>query len=138
MRELENLQMSADSHRWSEENKITEKVIGAAYTVSNTLCAGFLEKVYENALCIELKKAGVSYSQQLPLEVMYDKQVVGEYFADILVENKIVVELKAIKTLEESHYAQCLNYLKATHLNIGLLINFGTPRIQIKRLINEH
>ncbi|HEY0461716.1 MAG TPA: GxxExxY protein [Pyrinomonadaceae bacterium] len=115
-------------------NKITEKIIGCSYTVSNTLGCGFLEKVYENALAHELRKAGFKVLQQHEIEVFYDGIVVGKYIADLFVEDSVIVELKAISSLDESQKAQCLNYLKATGLKIGLLINFGKPRIEIKRI----
>lgn len=116
-------------------NEITEKIIGCAYTVSNTLGAGFLEKVYQNALAHELRKQGLSTQQQAPISVVYDGVTVGEYFADLLVEDVVLVELKAAKTLENVHTAQVLNYLKATGMKTGLLINFGTPRIEVKRFV---
>jgi len=116
-------------------NKITEKIIGCSYTVSNTLGCGFLEKVYENALAHELRKAGFKVLQQHEIEVFYDGIVVGKYIADLFVEDSVIVELKAISSLDESQKAQCLNYLKATGLKIGLLINFGKPRIEIKRIV---
>lgn len=116
-------------------NSISEKVIGCAYRVSNGLGNGFLEKVYENALAHELQKAGLKTNQQYPLRVCYDGVIVGEYFADILVEDLIVLELKAVKTLEDIHLAQCINYLKATELPLCLLINFGKPKVEIKRIV---
>jgi len=122
-------------------DKITEHIIGCAYKVSNDLGVGFLEKVYENALVIELKKQGLHAEVQKPLVVHYDNQVVGEYFVDILVEKSIVLELKAVKSIDKIHQAQLLNYLKATGLKTGLLLNFGTPRLGIKRMIfttDEH
>lgn len=119
-----------------EINTLTEKIIGAAYQVSNTLGSGFLEKVYENALVHELTKSGLNIQQQYPIPVMYDGVTIGEYFADILVENTILIELKAMKALDDIHMAQCLNYLKATGLKLCLLINFGAKRVQIKRIIN--
>ncbi|MDQ6785516.1 MAG: GxxExxY protein [Acidobacteriota bacterium] len=115
-------------------NQITEKIIGCSYTVSNTLGCGFLEKVYENALAHELKKARFKVLQQHEIEVYYDGIVVGKYIADLFVEGCVIVEVKAISSLDESQKAQCLNYLKATKLKIGLLINFGKPRIEIKRV----
>jgi GxxExxY protein len=116
--------------------ELTEKIIGCAYTVANTLGAGFLEKVYETALAHELRKARLEVRQQSPVIVYYDGLVVGEYVADLLVENEILVELKAVKTLDSIHMAQCMNYLKATKLRVCLLINFGSPRIEVKRIIN--
>ena len=114
-------------------NTLTEKIIGCAFQVSNTLGSGFLEKVYENALAIELRKNGLGVKQQAPIKVLYDKTVVGEYYADILVSETVIVELKAVKEISDVFAAQCLNYLKATGLPICLLLNFGTPRVEIKR-----
>ena len=121
--------------RSKEVNEITEAIIGCAYSVANTLGTGFLEKVYENALAHELRKRGLLVSQQAPLTVQYDEVVVGQYVADLVVADQILVELKAAKSLDEIHMAQCLNYLKATGLPICLLINFGRPKIQIKRFV---
>lgn len=126
--------MNADERRL-ELNAITEKIIGCAYAVANELGSGFLEKVYENALVIELLKVGMHTEQQKAIKVYYDGRAVGDFYADLLVEQEIIVELKAQKHLEESHTAQCMNYLKATGLNICLLINFGKPRIEIKRFV---
>ena len=114
---------------------LTEKIIGCAYTVSNALGAGFLEKVYENALAIELRKNQLSYKQQFPINVTYSGAVVGEYISDLIIESKIIVELKASKAIDDSHIAQCLNYLKATNIRLGLIINFGKPKVEIKRVI---
>jgi GxxExxY protein len=119
-----------------EINTITEKIIGCAYKVSNTLGCGFLEKVYENALGIELRKAGLHTEQQHSLQVYYNEIVVGDYIADLFVENTILVELKVVKALDVIHTAQCINYLKATGLKICLLLNFGNPRVEIKRIID--
>ncbi|MCR9014404.1 GxxExxY protein [Aquiflexum gelatinilyticum] len=118
-------------------NLITKEIIGKSFKVSNTLGNGFLEKVYQNALSYELTKSGLNVKQQYPLEVFYEDKVVGEYFADLLVENKIILELKATKALEDIHLAQILNYLKACNMDFGLLINFGTPRVEIKRVLNN-
>ena len=125
--------MDTDKPRW-ETNEITELVIGAAYQVANTLGSGFLEKVYENALTIEIRKSGLTAVQQHPVQVKYEGVVVGEFIADVLVQDEVLVELKAVKALDEIHLAQCLNYLKATGLHVCLLINFGNPRIEIKRV----
>jgi GxxExxY protein len=127
--------MNTDEHRL---NSITEKVIGCAYRVANGLGPGFLEKVYENALAHELKKAGVAVEQQRRVMILYDGTVVGDYVADLLVEEVVLVELKAAKALDEVHLAQCLNYLRGASLRIGLLINFGTARIEIKRVVNGY
>jgi len=118
-----------------EINQLTEKIIGCAYAVSNELGSGFLEKVYENALAHEMRKAGLDVKQQYPIQVVYDSVVVGDYFADLLVEGCVVLEIKTVKEVNDVHMAQCLNYLKATGLEICLLINFFKPRVQIKRLV---
>jgi GxxExxY protein len=115
-------------------NQITEKIIGCAYTVSNTLGNGFLEKVYENALSHEIKKVGFKVIQQHEVKVYYDSVEVGKYIADLFVADCVIVEVKAISNLDDSHKAQLLNYLKATGLKVGLLINFGKSRIEIKRV----
>lgn len=119
----------------SDADKLTEKIIGCAYVVSNSLGAGFLEKVYENALAHELKKAGLCVQQQYPIKVEYDGITVGEFFADLFVEQKILVELKAISMLGQAQTAQTLNYLRATGLSVCLLINFGRPRIEVRHLV---
>ena len=116
-----------------ELNRLTEKIIACAFTVSNVLGVGFLEKVYENALVHELRKNGVLAEAQRSIIVLYDGVVVGEYFADILVNDTVIIELKASKNLDEVFTAQCLNYLRATGKPICLLLNFGQPRVEIKR-----
>jgi GxxExxY protein len=126
--------MNADTHK-SHIDTVTQKIIGCAFTVSNKLGCGFLEKVYENALCIELRKSGLSVAQQKVTQIKYDGAIVGEYTADIVVAESVLVELKAVKLLDDIHSAQCLNYLKATGISICLLINFGRPRVEIKRII---
>jgi len=126
--------MVTDEQR-AELNKLTEKIIGCAYAVSNVLGCGFLEKVYENAMAIELRKAGLKVEQQAPIKVLYGGVVVGEYFADLLVEGRVIVELKAAKGLDATHEAQCLNYLKATALGVALLINFGEPKVTVRRFV---
>ncbi|MBF2005889.1 MAG: GxxExxY protein [Chlorogloeopsis fritschii C42_A2020_084] len=118
-----------------ELNRITQKVIGCAYTVSNVLGAGFLEKVYENALAHELRKAGFQVKQQYKIQVRYDGIVVGEYFVDLLVEECVLVELKAVRALDDGNFAQCLSYLKASQLRVCLLMNFGNPKVEIKRMM---
>ena len=117
-------------------NEITQKIIGAAYTVANELGTGFLEKVYENALVWELKEAGLEVKQQYPLSVMYKEICVGDYIADLYVENTVIVELKSTKNTDNIHKAQVLNYLKAANKQVGLLINFGTPRVTAERIAN--
>ena len=128
--------METDERR-SEINRITETIIGCAYEVGNALGSGLLEKVYENALALELRKAGLSVEQQRGIRVHYDGILVGEFAADILVEGCVLVELKATKALEDVHVAQCVNYLKATDMRICLLVNFGEPRVKIKRIVND-
>jgi GxxExxY protein len=124
--------MNADEHRL---NTLTEKVLGAVFEVSNTLGAGFLEKVYERALLAELRIRGIRASAQTSLAVNYKGQVVGEYFADILVEDVVVIELKCVERLANEHLAQCLNYLKASGRPICLLINFQKPKVEWKRIM---
>ena len=136
----EKRDLTTDKHRFTQIpdldqlNLITEKIIGCAYTVSNILGAGFLEKVYENALAHELGKAGLKVQQQHPLHVNYDGIIVGDYVADLLVEECVLVELKVVKTFDATHQAQCINYLKATGIRICLLLNFGTSKVGIKRI----
>jgi len=119
------------------DNELTEKIIGCAFTVHNKLGPGFLEKIYENALRIELLKEGLTVKQQEPISVIYDGQVVGEYYADLWVEERIVVELKAALALAKEHEVQLVNYLTATGLDLGLLLNFGSS-VQIKRKFREY
>lgn len=115
-----------------EQEELTGRIIGCAYKVHNTLGHGFLEKVYENALRIELAKQGLKVAQQAPIKVHYEGQIVSDYFADLLVEDKVIVELKAVQTLSKAHEVQLVNYLTATGTDIGLLINFG-PSVNVKR-----
>jgi GxxExxY protein len=126
-------QMNTDERRL---NEITEKIIGCVYIVGNTLGNGFLERVYENALAHELRKSGLQVEQQKGIKVLYDGIVVGDYVADLLVQDAVLVELKAVKMLDAIHMAQCLNYLRATGLKVCLLLNFGTSKVQIRRLVN--
>ena len=126
--------MNADERRC---NEFTEKVIGCPFNVSNELGTGYLEKVYENAMLVELTHAGLRAEQQRRLAVLYRGAVVGEYLADLVVEDCVMVEIKHVRALEDAHTAQCLNYLKATGLKVCLLINFGKTRIEIKRLVRE-
>lgn len=118
-------------------NALTERIIKCAFRVSNTLGSGFLEKVYENALRVEMETEGLDVRQQHPVGVTYGGEMVGGFFADLLVGDAIVVELKAVKSLDEIHMAECLNYLKATGLEICLLLNFGKPKPEIKRIVNN-
>ena len=116
-------------------NALFEQVVGAVYEVANTLGAGFLEKVYERALVKELTFRSLKVVPQACFSVSYKGQSVGEFFADLLVEDKLVVELKCVDCFANEHMAQCLNYLKASGLNLALLVNFQHPKVQWKRII---
>jgi len=116
----------------TKHKDLTDKIIKVFYRVYSKLGYGFLEKVYENAMSIGLKKEGIPASPQFPIKLLYEGEVVGEYFADILVNNQVFVEVKAGKSLSAENEAQLLNYLKATDLEVGLLLNFG-PKPEIKR-----
>jgi len=118
-----------------EINDITYKIRGALFEVNRILGPGFLEKVYENALLIELKNRGLKAQNQVPIKVRYKEKPVGEYVADILVEGQIIVELKTVSNLDKSHEAQLLNYLNATGVQVGLLANFKNPKVEIKRMV---
>src|SRR6476660_3596329 len=124
--------MNADERRLHE---ITDKIIGCAYDVANGLGCGFLEKLYENAMRIELQHAGLAVLQQHPIPVMWRGQLAGDYYADLFVEGSVIVELKAVRAFDEIHTAQCLNYLKATGIKVCLMINFGKSQIEIKRIV---
>jgi GxxExxY protein len=117
-----------------KHSELSKKIIAAAYNVHNELGHGFLERVYKNALAIELEEAGLKCSREVPLKVSYHNRIVGDYYADIIVEDKIVVEVKAVNKLDSIHEVQLVNYLKATGLNVGLLINFGQS-VEVKRRI---
>ena len=123
--------MDTDAHGL---NLLTEKIIGCAYKVAPKLGCGFLEKCYENALAYKLKKAGLKVAQQVPLKVWYDDIVVGEFFADLIVEDSVLIELKAMQGLDTAHSAQCVNYVAATGSPLCLLINFG-KRVDVKRIV---
>ena len=127
--------MNADKSGLVDE-ATTERIIGAFYDVYNELGAGFLEQVYENALVFAIRKAGLAVIQQAAIDVRYRGHLVGEYRADLLVEARVLVEVKASANLSPSHDAQLLNYLKATGLPVGVLLNFG-PRAQFKRRIHS-
>ena len=116
-------------------NEITRQIIGCAFDVSNSLGCGFVEKVYENALVHLIRKAGLKVTQQYPIKVTFDGILVGEFVADLLVEEQVLVELKAVSMLVNEHTAQALNYLRASGLQVCLLINFGKPKVEIKRLL---
>jgi GxxExxY protein len=116
-------------------NDITYAINGAVFEVNRVLGSGFLEKVYERALLIELKKRGLKAEGQVPIKVIYKKENVGEYFVDILVEKKVIVEIKTVETFDKIHEAQLLNYLKASGIQVGLLVNFKHPKADVKRMV---
>ena len=120
-----------------KHSDITEQIIKGFYKVYNILGYGFLEKVYENALAIELKEQGLLVVRQAPIKVYYREELIGEYYADLLVAGKVIVELKTAEALTEQHHAQLLNYLKATEIQVGLLLNFGPNKPEVKRKIFE-
>ena len=129
--------MNADYQDFKHK-ELTERIIKIFYRVYNELGYGFLEKVYENAMMIEFKKDGIPAVCQFPIKVFYEGEVIGEYYADTLVDNKVLVEIKAAKRLTEENEAQLLNYLKATDIEVGLLLNFGTkPEVKRKAFDNS-
>ena len=113
---------------------ITEIITGTAYKIHNELGYGFLEKVYKNALIIELKSLSYNVESEVPIKVKYHNKIVGDYITDILVENKVIIEIKAVTKIIPIHEVQLLNYLKATGIKVGLLINFGTS-VEISRKV---
>lgn len=118
---------------------ITDKIIQAFYNVYNTLGYGFLEKVYENAMFLELTEMDLQIEKQYPIEVFYKEQKIGQYFADLIVEEKVIIELKAAEAICEEHEFQLINYLKATEIEIGLLLNFGKkPQFNRKIFSNKN
>ena len=122
----------------SMEKLLSARVIACAYEVSKSLGSGFLEAVYENALCMELKRDGIHFEKQKQLKVNYKGSTVGHYVCDIIIENKLLLELKALPTLSNQHEAQVMNYLKATGITVGLLLNFGTPKLGIRRIVWQY
>jgi len=127
--------MNTNEHESKQEDAVIKAVIGAAYEVSNVLGAGFLEKVYERALTRELSARGLAVRSQVSYPVIYKGNCVGAYVADLLVENQVLVELKCVDCFSNEHLAQCINYLKASHVRLALLINFQRPKVQWKRVI---
>ena len=125
--------MHAEHADLQQLNELSGNVIGCAFNVLNTLGAGFMEKVYENALAVELREHGFDVEQQHGITVIYHDVVVGEYFADLLVNKILLVELKVVRALDDTHRLQCINYLKGTGLRLCLLFNFAKPRLEIKR-----
>ena len=123
--------MNADFHDYKYK-ELTQRIILIFYRVYNKLGYGFLEKIYQNAMMIEFRREGIPALSQSPIEVLYDDEIIGEYYADLLVDNKVIVEIKAVRRLADEHEAQLLNYLKATDIEVGLLFNFG-PKPDIKR-----
>ena len=117
--------------------ELTEKIIGCAYHVHNSMGFGFLESVYENCLMIELRKLGLKAESQKPVIVHYDGEVVGQFFADVVVEDAIIVELKSVRKIALSHEVQLVNYLVATEKPVGLLINFGEKNVEVKRKVRD-
>lgn len=135
--------LTADYCRWrsmylnrNEINELSHTVIGSAFTALNALGVGLLGKVYENALAYEIRRRGLTVEQQRVVRIHYDGVIVGEYFADMIVEDRLIVELKVARAFEDAHTAQCLTYLKAIGLPLGLLLNFGKTRLEIKRTAN--
>ena len=120
-----------------ENKQLSQEIIGAAFEVYNQMGFGYLESVYEKCLAIELRKRGIQAQFQVPLDTYYNEQIVGNFFADIIVENSFVVELKSIRRLSSIHEAQLVNYLKCTGFDHGLLINFGEQKVEVKRKIRE-
>lgn len=121
----------------AELNGLGERMIGCAFAVANTLGIGFAEKVYENARAIEMRKRGLTVVRQRGIVVRYQDTVVGEYTADLMIDDTIIIELKVVKVLADEHLAQCMNYLRATGKRLCLLINFGRPRMEIRRVASN-
>ena len=133
---------NANKRKWPKMNAnrpeldaISNRIIGCAFTVANALGSGFLEKVYENALAVELRMAGLAVEQQRASTVTYKGVLVGEYFVDLLVEDAVLIELKTVRALDRAHRAQCINYLRATGRHLCLLLNFGTPHLEFQRVV---
>ena len=120
-----------------EINAITRQIIGCAFEVGCELGIGYAEKVYENALVFEMRSRGLRVDQQVPLKVNYKGIVVGDFLADVVVDDCVLVELKARPAIVEAHTAQCLNYLKTTGFRVALILNFGTTRVQTKRVVRD-
>jgi len=117
---------------------ISSKVIDCAIEVSRRLGTGFLESVYENALCVELEKQGINFRQQKALKVIYKGEIVGNFVTDIVIENKLIIELKVVAEISRAHKAQVINYLKATGIPVALLLNFGTPKMGVQRIVHQY
>ena len=129
-----NMDTQDEQDKGLKHEQITKAVIGCAFEVINELGGGFLESVYERALLLALRQKGLSAVSQHPVRVLFRGECVGDFFVDIFVQRKVIVELKAVKSLAPEHQAQVINYLKATGIEVGLLINFGNPKLEYKRL----
>ncbi len=116
---------------------ISEKIIGCAYRVYNQMGFGFFESVYEKCMKIELSKEGIKVDSQIPVTVYYNQQIVGEFMPDILVEDKIIVELKSVRKINKAHEVQLVNYLVATGKDVGLILNFGEEKVEVKRKVRQ-
>jgi GxxExxY protein len=123
---------------YPETRPATRAIIGAAMKVHGRMGMGFVEKVYENALAFELGRSGISFERQVPMRVSYEDHLVGQFVADLVVDGRVIVELKAVACLTDDHRAQCINYLRSTGLNVGLLLNFGRRRLEYKRFVFSH
>ena len=124
-----------DSGEPYPEQDLTEKILRAAFAVHNVLGAGFLERVYSNALAVELRTQGIALQNELPIKIQYRNAIVGDYIADLVVDGRVLVELKACASLDPIHTAQILNYLRATKIQVGLLLNFGRPKLEYRRFV---
>lgn len=120
-----------------EYGEVTEEIIGCAYRVYNKMGFGFLESVYEKCLLIELLKSGLRAESQKPITVFYENEIVGEFIADIIVNDRIILELKSVRQIVKAHEVQLVNYLVATGKPVGLIINFGERKVEIKRKLKE-
>jgi len=127
--------MNTDKGKKYKHQELTSKILSCAFEVHNTLGCGFLEKVYERAMILELQANGLSIETQKPIKITYKGKDVGNYIADIIVENKVIVELKTAEFLTKIHKAQLLNYLRATGYEVGLILNFARPKLEYKRVV---
>lgn len=120
-----------------QHEELTGRILAACFEVSNELGCGFLESVYQNALVIALQAKNLKFEREYPLSVIFRDQNVGQFYADLLVENKVILEIKAVSALNDNHKAQIINYLKATGVEVGLLVNFGAPKLEYRRFDNR-
>jgi GxxExxY protein len=118
------------------EQDLTERILRAAFAVHNALGAGFLERVYSNALAVELRAQGIVLQNEMPLKIRYRDTIVGDYITDLVVDGRVLVELKACASLDPVHTAQILNYLRASKIHVGLLLNFGRPKLEYRRFVS--